>query len=231
MFGSPSSTRRSVASTSTAASTTSSENSSSTGATQPQHRLDSSTSSSTSSSLRGVRSTPSSAMIATNGNIRPKKGSFSLRQWLFALSPLTGVIFILYRMRPSSTLLAGSYWNPGVVGISLGEAVVESPRQPTNALILGPEPTFVDSITANKQMSTIKQISILGERNSGTRWTYEYVSCCLCRVSPRSEAIASPLSIGPSWLYDSLSLDSPLFAFVFFHKVTLMSASVTRSRW
>ena len=47
-----------------------------------------------------------------------------------------------------------------------------------------------NSVTHNKdtvQVKPIRQISILGERNSGTRWTYRYVDdvvcCVLCCVS------------------------------------------------
>jgi hypothetical protein len=46
--------------------------------------------------------------------------------------------------------------------------------------LLGREPKLPETRVAKATVQPIRQISILGERNSGTRWTYEYVRVRVC---------------------------------------------------
>jgi hypothetical protein len=113
------------------------------------------------SSLPFRRSSPTMSL--------PRK-SFVLRvcHWLPALTPLAvmGLLFIRIRSPYNSTTFRGAVitserWDP-------------LPPSSINKMQTAPNGRAVE-VSRDSNAKPITQISILGERNSGTRWTYEYV--------------------------------------------------------
>lgn len=62
--------------------------------------------------------------------------------------------------------------------ISRQQTIGELDPTPQEKVQVDTNPAFGDS--SSKKRNPIRQISILGERNSGTRWTFEYV--CFART-------------------------------------------------
>lgn len=79
----------------------------------------------------------------------------------------------------------------------------------TAVFLLGRRPNLpAESRVAKAAVNPIRQISILGERNSGTRWTYEYV---LYILSLPSVVCTSAFSHGNGFL-GRLAVVTPTFA-------------------
>lgn len=92
-------------------------------------------------------------------------------QWILTIAFVGGIMFLLsYQQSKASTTTTKT--------TSRIKSLVRTDQQPIN-----------DNLNdKQKQFRPIKQISILGERNSGTRWTAEYVYCyflvfCCCYYS------------------------------------------------
>ena len=85
-----------------------------------------------------------------------KRGRSSRRQWVVALSLVALLLMVIVSRRQ----------------VEMGSMLAPVNNNPVPLEDVSEENKSDDETTTNKP---IRQISILGERNSGTRWTFAYV--------------------------------------------------------